>query len=224
MADDTHETRQETRQEPQRETRGETSGKMRTVAQLEQAFRSGTLSRRALLAGLTGLGLTAGGALAVLRVLSAQASGATGGAHGAVDPVMPTPTPHIQLHDQHIKNQLGGDTGAMMADYAEHAVVEDPLFTTPFVGKEAIAARYASEVASVPDRALRVLNRVVSGDQLIVEWEATGTHMYDFLGFGGTGRGYTLRGTTVVTRENGKIVREAHYYDVEHLRRQVEDA
>ncbi len=195
-----------------------------TVAELEQRFRSGAISRRTLLAGLTGLGITAGGALAILRAISAKSAANAGGAHGPVQPVMPTPTPHIELHDKHIKNQLQGDSSAMMADYADHAVVEDPLFTTPFVGKTAIAARYASEVASVPDRALRILNRVVSGDQLIVEWEATGTHARDFLGFGGTGRPYTLRGATVVTRQNGKIVREAHYYNVAHLRSQIEDA
>lgn len=221
--DDRHEDRHEDRDEMPNTAEREREVQPRTVAQLERAFRSGKLSRRALLAGLTGLGLTAGGAIVVLRTLAAQSSAAPA-AHGAVQPVMPTPTPHIPLHNQHIRSQLMGDVDKMMADYAEHAVVEDPLFTSAFVGKEAIAARYVAEVASVPDRALRILNRVVSGDQLIVEWEATGTHTGDFLGFGGTGRGYTLRGTTVVTRESGKIVRESHYYDVAHLRRQVEGA
>jgi steroid delta-isomerase-like uncharacterized protein len=90
------------------------------------------------------------------------------------------------------------------------------------MGKGAIAERYAAEVASVPDRTLRVLRRAMSGGQLIVEWEAIGTHQADFLGFGGTGRRYTLHGVTVVTRQDGKIVRESHYYDAADLRRQVE--
>jgi steroid delta-isomerase-like uncharacterized protein len=191
-----------------------------TVDELVSKFRKGQISRRALLGGLAGLGLTAGGALTVARSVSQHA--ATNPKSQPVAPVIPTPTEHIELHDQHINNQLRGHTGTMMADYADNAVVEDPLFTKPFVGIEAIAQRYTSEVFSVPDRALRILNRVVQGEQLIVEWEATGTHVNDFLGFGGTGRSYTLRGTTVVTRHNGKIVRETHYYDVASLRKQVE--
>jgi steroid delta-isomerase-like uncharacterized protein len=111
----------------------------------------------------------------------------------------------------------------MTADYAENAVVDDPLFSRPFVGRDAIAARFAAEIASVPDRSLQVINRTVRGNQLVIEWEASGTHLNSFLGFGGTGRPYVLRGTTVTTRINGKIVRESHYYDVAHLRGQIED-
>ena len=33
--------------------------------------------------------------------------------------------------------------------------------------------------------------------------------------------GYTLRGTTVVVRREGKIVRESHFYDVASLHKQV---
>ena len=36
-----------------------------------------------------------------------------------------------------------------------------------------------------------------------------------------TGRGFTLRGITISIRQDGKIVREAIYYDLDHLRRQI---
>ena len=100
--------------------------------------------------------------------------------------------------------------------------MDDPLFDQPFVGRVAIAQRYAAEVASVPDRTLHVTNRVVNGDTVIVEWRATGTHLAEFLGFGGTGRSFTINGVTIVTRSDGKIVRESHYYSAADLRRQVE--
>jgi steroid delta-isomerase-like uncharacterized protein len=111
---------------------------------------------------------------------------------------------------------------SMAADYAEDAVVYDPLFEQPFSGRESIARRYAAEVASVPDRTLRVLDRRMVGNELVVEWEATGTHASSFLGFGGKGNAYTLRGVTTVVRRNGKIVRESHYYDADELLRQIE--
>ena len=58
----------------------------------------------------------------------------------------------------------------------------------------------------MPDRSLRVLNRKMVGDELVVEWEATGTHANSFLGFGGKGHTYTLRGVTTVVRRDGKIL------------------
>lgn len=128
----------------------------------------------------------------------------------------------LRLHDQHLARQVGGDIASMAADYADDAVVHDPLFAEPFSGREAIAQRYAAEVASVPDRTLRVLNRTLSGDELVVEWEATGTHVNSFLGFGGKGNTYTLHGVTTVVRRDGKIVRESHFYDADELLRQIE--
>lgn len=181
-----------------------------SVQGLVESARRGKISRRRLIVALSGLGLTAAGAGAVV----AAASGRLG--------AKPQQRDQLKLHDQHVTHQTRGDIEHMLADYHEDAVVEDPLFDEPFVGREAIGRRFASEVASVPDRALRINNRFFAGDELIVEWEATGTHSGDFLGFGGTGRPYTLSGVTVVTRRDGKIVREAHYYDVASLRGQVE--
>lgn len=178
-----------------------------TVRKLIDSARSGKVSRRKLLTGLAAFGLTGAGATAVLAVTHQNA---------------PAQRIHLQLHDQHIARQTQGDVGSMMADYAHNAVVDDPLFDKAFIGVEAIAARYASEVASVPDRVLRIVSRSVTGNTVIVEWEAVGTHMASFLGFGGTGRAYHINGVTVVTRRNGLITRESHFYDVADLRRQVE--
>lgn len=183
-----------------------------SVEELVKAVRAGRLTRRQFIIGLTGLGVSGFAAATILKSVNQP--------HTVAAPSHP----HIKLHDQHITRQMQGDVNGMMADYAEHAVVDDPLFKEPFVGKAAIASRYAAEVASVPDRALQVIKRTVVGAQLVIEWEATGAHSGDFLGFGGSGRRYTLRGVTVVTRQDGKIVRESHYYDVASLRRQVEDA
>ena len=183
-----------------------------SVGQLVEAVRAGRLSRRQLIAALTALGVTGAGAVAIAAVAHGSAPGAT------------EQRQHLLRHDQHIAHQTHGNVKPMMQDYANDAVVEDPLFSEPFVGLQAIERRFAAEVASVPDRALTITNRFFAGEQLIVEWIATGTHAYSFLGFGGTGRTYHLTGVTVVTRRDGKIVREAHYFDVADLRRQVEGA
>jgi steroid delta-isomerase-like uncharacterized protein len=182
-----------------------------TVRQLVEAMRAGRLSRRKLIAALTALGVTGAGAAAIAAATHRNAA-----------PNTTQQRQHLLQHDQHVAHQTHGSVKPMMQDYASDAVVDDPLFSAPFVGLEAIQQRFAAEVASVPDRALTITNRCFAGEQLIVEWVATGTHMNDFLGFGGTGRAYRLTGVTVVTRRDGKIVRESHYFDVADLRRQVE--
>jgi steroid delta-isomerase-like uncharacterized protein len=175
-----------------------------------EQLRSGGLSRREFIAGLTAFGVTAAGAATVLATVTRRPQKA-----GTAESI------HFDLHEEHVARQLAGDAPTMMDDYAPDATVDDPLFDQPFVGKEAISQRYVAEVASVPDRQLRILHRTLAGDQLVVEWEAKGTHAGDFLGFGGTGRSYTLHGTTVIVRRDGKIVRESHYYDVDSLHKQV---
>lgn len=180
-----------------------------SVEELITSARAGKLSRRRLIAGLTALGLTSGGAATVAAALTHRATPAAQRAH-------------LKLHDEHVARQVRGDVPSMMADYHDDAVVEDPLFDQPFVGKDAITRRHAAEVASVPDRQLTILHRVMNGDQLIVEWQASGTHAADYLGFGGTGNRFRINGVTVVTRRDGKITRESHYFDAADLRRQVE--
>jgi steroid delta-isomerase-like uncharacterized protein len=65
------------------------------------------------------------------------------------------------------------------------------------------------------------VNRVVHGNQVSVEWVATGTHNGDFPGLVATGRSFSIPGVTVVVRHNGKITRESIYYDVAEVHRQL---
>lgn len=183
------------------------------IAEMIAALRAGRLSRRAFVAGLTALGVTAAGAAVIAASALRRAP-----AHAA-----PATHDPVQQHHQHLTSQVQGDVTGHMADYADHAVVDDPLFSAPFAGKTAIAERFAAEIASVPDRAITVLKRTQVGSQLVVEWEARGTHSASYFGIGGLGRAYVLRGTTLVTRgADGKIVRESHFFDADALRRQID--
>ena len=75
--------------------------------------------------------------------------------------------------------------------------------------------------AATTDAQITVVNRIAVGNQVTVEWIATGIHTGDLPGLPATGRSYTLRGVTVVIREGGKIVRESLYYDAADLYRQL---
>jgi steroid delta-isomerase-like uncharacterized protein len=190
-----------------------TTSTSKTIPEQVRMVRNHKLSRRKLLIGLSALGVTAGAAATIAAATKRPATSHPTQSQGQ----------HFQKHDQHITTQVRGDIAGHMADYAPHAIVEDPLFAAPFVGIGAITQRFAAEVAAVPNRTLRITNRVLHDDQLIVEWVAAGTHAQDFLGIGQPGRSYELTGVTVVIRgEDGKIVRESHYYDADALRRQIE--
>lgn len=143
-----------------------------------------------------------------------------------------------KLHQIHVKRQgqatVGGPVSAssldaqraqylqaILDDYADDAVVDDPMFEAPIVGKNAIAERKLAEITSIGNAAIDVTHRFAHGDQVVAEWVLRGTHQGDFLGFVATGRHIEVRGMTIVTRANGKITRESLYYDVAGVQRQL---
>jgi len=109
----------------------------------------------------------------------------------------------------------------IMNDYADHAMVEDPFFAEPIVGKEAIAQRKLAEMASIRDATIEVTHRFAYHNQVVAEWVMRGTHAGLFLGYPGTGRQIEVRGVTVVTREQGKITKESLHYDAADVHRQL---
>lgn len=108
-----------------------------------------------------------------------------------------------------------------MEDYAPHAVVEDPLFAGPIVGRDAIAARKLAEMEGMRGVTIEVTHRFAYHNQVVAEWVLRGTHEGEVFGYPATGRQIEVRGVTVVTRENGKITRESLHYDVADVHRQL---
>jgi steroid delta-isomerase-like uncharacterized protein len=156
----------------------------------------------------------AGASAAVaVRQLTSHGAQATPGDHNAQQ--------QIQQHQQHMANQATGNIQQLQHDYHENAIVEDSMYPHPFVGREAIMARKSAGFTAMPDLTITPTKRIVQGDQLTVEWVATGTHSHDYPGLPATGRSFSIPGVTVVVRRNGKIVRESLYYDMTEVQRQL---
>jgi steroid delta-isomerase-like uncharacterized protein len=206
------------------------------IQDLVDGVRRGELTRARFMAILAGLGASAGGITTLLASTGADAATR----HSRHMHHHATKRHNLALHHEHVRRQAGAthagpDTAsadaleagraeklrAIVDDYAEHAVVEDPLFGRPFVGKEAIAARKRAEMVGMAGVTLEVANRYASGDQVVAEWTVRGTHQGDFMGFPATRRTIEVHGVTVVTRRNGKITRESLYYDVDDVYRQL---
>lgn len=188
-----------------------------TIPQMVEDVRVGRMSRRRLITALTALGISTVGVGAIVAAAAQQKSSK------AIPHVQQNDNAqqHIQLHKQHIAHQSQGDTGALQNDYAEHAVVEDSMYSESLVGRRAIMERKGMGMAAIPDLQITITNRVAHGNQVSAEWVATGTHSGDLPGMPATGRPFTLRGVTVTIRQQGKIVRESLYYDLNDLKSQI---
>jgi steroid delta-isomerase-like uncharacterized protein len=188
--------------------------KEHTIPQMVDDVRAGKMSNSQLLQTLTAMGISASGA----TIISAAALQTTPAASIPRMNAYEDEALQLQLHDRHLEVRNARNVDALQNDYAEDAVVEGSMFPEPFVGRAAIAARIGAEMLAFPDLRVEMTNRVVHGNQVTVEWVATGTHVGDFPGFPASGRSFSIPGVTVVIREHGKIVRESLYYDMEVVR------
>ena len=205
------------------------------IEQLIQRVQRHDLSRGRFIAVLAGLGASATG-IATLLASVEPAGAATRGPRPA--PLHSATQHHNKnLHVAHVRRQgsathhsaPGGSLSAdhaqrlqaIVEDYAPHAVVEDPLFAAPIVGKEAIAARKLAEMQGMRGVTIDVTHRFAYHNQVVAEWLLRGTHEGAVFGYPATGRQIEVRGVTVVTRENGKITRESLHYDVADVHRQL---
>ncbi|HYL44306.1 MAG TPA: ester cyclase [Ktedonobacteraceae bacterium] len=188
-----------------------------SIPELVDNLRAGKMPRRQFIQTLTGIGLSAAGITAIVAAAAKQFQH-NSSAH-MVD--QESPAKHIEHHERHLQYQASGNSGALQNDYAEHAIVEDSMHDRPFVGRAAIMARKNVGFAATSDFKIDVHKRVVRGNEVIVEWTASGKHTGDLPGMPATGRDFSIHGVTVVVREHGKIVRESLFYDVAEFRRQV---
>jgi steroid delta-isomerase-like uncharacterized protein len=164
---------------------------------------------------LTTMGITTAGISAIIASISTSSTSATAAladSHAAQ---------HLQHHDNHLRHQARGNLHALNQDYAENAIVEDSMHSQPFIGRAAIMERKNIITSAASDAKITITNRIVTGHQVTAEWVATGIHTGDLPGLPTSGRPFSIHGVTVVIRHDGKIVREALYYDVNQLYRQL---
>ena len=79
--------------------------------------------------------------------------------------------------------------------------------------REEVIAGIGQRLKSVPDLKWEIKEVLVSGDQVIVRGEATGTPAGEFMGAPHTGKSFKLMSIDVHTLEGGKMVRSYHIED-----------
>ncbi len=186
-----------------------------TLPQMVDEVRAGKMERRAFMKKLTTMGITTVGISAIIASISSSSTSeaATHADNHA--------SQHIEHHDNHLRQQARGNLNALHHDYAENAIVEDSMYEKPFIGRAAIMERKNVITSAASDANITIKNRIVTGNQVTAEWVATGVHTGDLPGLPASGRPFSIHGVTVVVRHEGKIVREALYYDANQLYRQL---
>ena len=79
--------------------------------------------------------------------------------------------------------------------------------------REEVIAGVGQRLKSVPDLKWEIKEVLVSGNQVIVRGEATGTPAGEFMGAPHTGKSFKLMSIDVHTLEGGKMVRSYHIED-----------
>lgn len=195
-----------------------------SVEELVAGARAGNVSRRGFIAAMSAAGASAVGMSVLLAATRTQPASTT-----RLAPAGSQEAANLAAHDDHLAAQMSSDPSAANADpnshwatsdYHPNAVVEDVGHGT-VTGQAAIVARKQAQAKAVANPVINILNRFPFGQQVVAEWEVVGTHVGDYLGFKATGRSFSIRGLTVVTRQDGKIVKESIYYDPQELQRQL---
>ena len=81
------------------------------------------------------------------------------------------------------------------------------------VARDVVIAGLGQRLKSVPDLKWEIKEILVSGNQVIVRGEATGTPAGEFMGEPYTGKSFKLMSIDIHTLEGGKMVRTYHIED-----------
>lgn len=95
------------------------------------------------------------------------------------------------------------DWAKMEAYYADSVILQDPAYPGGKIGKAGMTDFYRS----VPDIHDEVKTLFTSGNQAVIEFVSTGTI---------DGAPFELPICTVLTVENGKVIRDNTYYDLQN--------
>ena len=114
------------------------------------------------------------------------------------------------------------DPGAVLALFVDDCAFEDVTFGVVVRGKTELRSFVIGAFAAVPDFKYRVTSRFATNQWAVVEWVMSGTHKGDLPGIPATGRRFSsVRGTSILELEAGKIRRESDYWDAATLMKQV---
>ena len=126
-----------------------------------------------------------------------------------------------QMYTDYITTWSTHDVEKMASYFTDDCVYENLARGQVYRGKDEVKAWAKMSFAAIPDFKLEVTSLFVSGNWLSCEWVMTGTHTGDAPDFPATGKSFSVRGSAVAELMDGKIKREAIYWDLATFLRQL---
>lgn len=139
---------------------------------------------------------------------------------------MTSTDPYVSEILEHLEAETTKDYETLldsMTDDCFNFVVADP--TSPYIGPEAVEARYRKLFAAFPD--LRIeMRRLITVDPennlAVTENRMSGTHTGNLFGIEGTGKRIEVRAIVIWEFDEDKKIRgESIYYDLATILRQI---
>ena len=119
-------------------------------------------------------------------------------------------------------NDSSNDPERVLSLFVDDCFFEDVTFGLFARGKEELRNFVKRAFAAIPDFKCELRNRIAVGRWAVIEWIMSGAHKGDLPGILATGKRFSsVRGSTILELEAGKIRRESDYWDAATLMKQV---
>ena len=113
------------------------------------------------------------------------------------------------------------DVEKMASFFTNDCVYENIASGQVYRGRDSLKAWARMSFAMMPDFKVEATSLFASGSWVACEWVMTGTQTGDAPGLPATGKSFKVRGSTIVELKEGKIHRNADYWDWATLMRQL---
>lgn len=121
---------------------------------------------------------------------------------------------HIEVENRHLMEE-------MLATLADEQPMRDEVAGKTYVGRDAVAGRYAELWQAFPDFNVRPIRYTEQKDVVVMEAIYSGTHRGMYLGHSGSGRTFSVRLINVFEFRSERIGRETIYIDLASQLRQL---
>lgn len=113
------------------------------------------------------------------------------------------------------------DVEKIASFFTDDCVYEDVAMGAVNRGKEELKAFLSATFAAFPDFKVEPTSLFVAGDWAGSEWIMSGTQTGDIGGIPATGKSFSIRGASIIELHEGKISRNADYWNLASLLQQV---
>lgn len=126
-----------------------------------------------------------------------------------------------KMLEEYVAAWNSGDADGVVSFLTDDCVIENLGGGDIHRGREEVKAWAMGVFAAFPDFRLEITSVFVAGDRAGGEWVERGTHTGAMGPYAATGKSFSVRGASILELQEGKIRREALYWDSATLLRQL---